>query len=526
MLKINLFGMSKSFTLEKEYQSGRSMVEMLGVLAVIGVLSLGGITGYKALSKKHKSNETIAEVLNRAISASQQIALVGDSLSSSEIASLAAEDNGEVKPDSFLDAKKHLKDITLNNFPQDTPYGKFSPKVKRLDQDFFSLSVSGLEKEECSQMKLASAKSVRDVLCLKNTDETYTAEFVFQNNLSETTGNLNAEVISESTSSRSYNNDEKGCQKQGYKYCPNGTCVEMNDVCPDKAYSCDNLLCDSGYFKNGCDCLPCRTGVKKCTDDSFATSCLEGYYLENNVCHPCPENAYSCGDDGFYCRETYYKKDGECVSCLTNIVERYQKLKQTASEDFIDEIDLCNTTCFTGRYAVYNSTNNPQNMTVTCKNIPAPQSLNSISDSFLENNWKYRGGSASGFNWGNMKVIFGDNPTGAQIRSKLNEILGDNYIIPPVFSSVAGTWYSVQSWCRANGGSLISYNDYFSNNQELGMATYVIQGGYSTGNYGVFWASPMVSGSIYCGPGGRSTRWQCKGAHSTDNSLYFLCKKN
>ena len=28
-------------------ESGRSMVEMLGVLAIIGVLSIGGIAGYK-----------------------------------------------------------------------------------------------------------------------------------------------------------------------------------------------------------------------------------------------------------------------------------------------------------------------------------------------------------------------------------------------------------------------------------------------------------------------------------------------
>ena len=30
----------------KNEQSGRSMVEMLGVLAIIGVLSVGGIAGY------------------------------------------------------------------------------------------------------------------------------------------------------------------------------------------------------------------------------------------------------------------------------------------------------------------------------------------------------------------------------------------------------------------------------------------------------------------------------------------------
>ena len=36
----------------KDNQSGRSMVEMLGVLAIIGVLSVGGISGYsKAMAK-------------------------------------------------------------------------------------------------------------------------------------------------------------------------------------------------------------------------------------------------------------------------------------------------------------------------------------------------------------------------------------------------------------------------------------------------------------------------------------------
>jgi len=38
--------------LSKNNQSGRSMVEMLGVLAIIGVLSVGGISGYsKAMAK-------------------------------------------------------------------------------------------------------------------------------------------------------------------------------------------------------------------------------------------------------------------------------------------------------------------------------------------------------------------------------------------------------------------------------------------------------------------------------------------
>ena len=40
-------------------QSGRSMVEMLGVLAIIGVLSVGAISGYSKAMDKYKLNKAI-----------------------------------------------------------------------------------------------------------------------------------------------------------------------------------------------------------------------------------------------------------------------------------------------------------------------------------------------------------------------------------------------------------------------------------------------------------------------------------
>ena len=41
----------------RKMEKGRSMVEMLGVLAIIGVLSVGGIYGYTVAMNKHKANE-------------------------------------------------------------------------------------------------------------------------------------------------------------------------------------------------------------------------------------------------------------------------------------------------------------------------------------------------------------------------------------------------------------------------------------------------------------------------------------
>jgi len=51
-------------------ETGRSMVEMLGVLAIIGVLSVGGITGYKMAMEKNKVNNIIEEQSKAAVIAS------------------------------------------------------------------------------------------------------------------------------------------------------------------------------------------------------------------------------------------------------------------------------------------------------------------------------------------------------------------------------------------------------------------------------------------------------------------------
>ncbi|MBQ8671252.1 MAG: hypothetical protein IJ525_01890 [Alphaproteobacteria bacterium] len=50
----------KNFEIKNE--SGRSMIEMLGVLAIIGVLSVGGIAGYSKAMTKYRINKTIEQI--------------------------------------------------------------------------------------------------------------------------------------------------------------------------------------------------------------------------------------------------------------------------------------------------------------------------------------------------------------------------------------------------------------------------------------------------------------------------------
>jgi len=58
----NPFDNSKKMLSAKSKQNGRSMIEMLGVLAIIGVLSVGGIAGYSKAMMKYRINKTIEQI--------------------------------------------------------------------------------------------------------------------------------------------------------------------------------------------------------------------------------------------------------------------------------------------------------------------------------------------------------------------------------------------------------------------------------------------------------------------------------
>ena len=78
-------------------ESGRSMVEMLGVLAIIGVLSIGGIAGYTMAMNRYRANEVI-DMANKMAS----IVFAQDQTSQARTgAQLTADQLGDLTPTSL-----------------------------------------------------------------------------------------------------------------------------------------------------------------------------------------------------------------------------------------------------------------------------------------------------------------------------------------------------------------------------------------------------------------------------------------
>ena len=61
-LEIKNIDCHAALAMTKNAQSGRSMIEMLGVLAIIGVLSVGGIAGYSKAMLRYRVNKSIEQI--------------------------------------------------------------------------------------------------------------------------------------------------------------------------------------------------------------------------------------------------------------------------------------------------------------------------------------------------------------------------------------------------------------------------------------------------------------------------------
>ena len=89
-------------------QSGRSMIEMLGVLAIIGILSVGGIVGYTKAVEKHKIDQTM-----------QQMNIIVNNMRTAFLARGGDHPYADFGPDKGMNSAGMRAAIALGVFPEE-----------------------------------------------------------------------------------------------------------------------------------------------------------------------------------------------------------------------------------------------------------------------------------------------------------------------------------------------------------------------------------------------------------------------
>ena len=263
---------------QKNAETGRSMVEILGVLAVIGVLSIGGIYGYTFAMDKYRANDIIYEVNLRANDVWHKY-------------------QEQPLPDPSEDGTDfdEFPDMTGTGYPI---YMTSHPDVA------FKTYVEGVSSRVCKNVVNMNLNGIVKGI-----------QFV-QVNGTKYTGN--ASICGEDetdntivfTSFLDSENNEAGTGQSG------DPCVEDMDC----TSPCGNATCDTDKMTCQNDCT--GTANPHCFDNNGTGVCVE--CLTNKDCpneqicdltnHKCVDIPKTCGEGGNFGKE-YRAANGSCVSC-------------------------------------------------------------------------------------------------------------------------------------------------------------------------------------------------------------------
>lgn len=127
-------------------ESGRSMVEMLGVLAIIGVLSVGGIAGYSKAMNKFKINKTTDQVSMLVANIRTLFSAQGDY---NGLDNKAAKQFGIVPNDMYDSASDNTINNAFGGNVSIGPSGLVVTTGANIDTKAFIIEYTGLSQEAC-----------------------------------------------------------------------------------------------------------------------------------------------------------------------------------------------------------------------------------------------------------------------------------------------------------------------------------------------------------------------------------------
>lgn len=246
---------------KRHQETGRSMIEMLSVIALIGVLSIGGIAGYKMAMNKYKTNE-----------------LLNQSNKFVELCTIKKQQNPAIN----VDCSGIISELGKNILPDTWSFSSDA------NSKTFSLTIPSVEKAVCQNMSqsgwsrllsmhISTPEGEKITESGKNCPINGTISLTFADNPSTYIGS-NTEDEKPSTS------DEPDEPCSGIQIWYEGECVDPSS-CPT------NTFRDSGG-----SCIPCSDPNSYTTSNFHCNTCSERIMDWNG----CSLRTKKCEKNEFY----------------------------------------------------------------------------------------------------------------------------------------------------------------------------------------------------------------------------------
>ncbi len=413
--------------------SGRSMVEMLGTLAIMGVLAIGGIMGYSYAMKKYRSNQIANElsVLSNQIFLTMSMPHHGEY----ELSLGSPYDEGTFTASDYTFGFGCGSDSTV-----DIPCSA--------DESAYYMSIENIPADLCPTL----AQTTQHLSNLVEQQVNGSVDVTGTNCISSETGNaLTLFFETEKGENSTDNNDDTAAPTptacESNSECPElcdttsntcKTCSEINAATPKwNGTSCVTCAEDSVNTPiwNGSSCVACPTEAQKWDTDKkecVPVECPENkpyYHNTSETCVACYENAHCDKNDG----KTYY-----CFATSSNLYE-----------EIINSSECKEATILTpkeGTSSDWTLSNDPMNWWSAkrfCQAINKPTML-SVGDL----NCKDKNIGKESSNGGTTGVCYDADVT-------------DNDVISPVVEELYNAYGSYYGWTSNSYNSGLTYVVYF-----------------------------------------------------------------
>ena len=261
--------------IENQAQQGRSMVEMLGVLAIIGVLSIGGIAGYRMAMNRHQANQIANEINLMRTDAKVKVAQGAEKLMLGE-----PYDSG------------HLNFGT--NYEVDFDFIDIKSEDEGVTEAGYYIKISGVSAGVCKPL-VTLLNGMNETVALKVNDGEYSADSSVDFCTEESNNALEVDFSTEKIISNSGEEPEPPEEQGDEPQDPE--CNE--DTCPEGTCNDEGVCECSGENENwtGTDCITCPTGTTWSETERDCVCSDENKYWTGYQCVTCDASTGGTWDE-------------------------------------------------------------------------------------------------------------------------------------------------------------------------------------------------------------------------------------